>query len=78
MEAQGWRRRGKSLAGNEGRENPGLMAAVLAYISAGLVGLWVEDVSLGEVTGAARGLRLRGQGAASAETETGTGTNVSA
>ena len=51
---------------------------LLTYISAGLVGLWVEGVSLGEVTGAARGLRLRGQGAASAETETGTGTNVSA
>ncbi len=51
---------------------------LLTYISAGLVGLWVEGVSLGEVTGAARGLRLRGQGAASAETETSTGTNVSA
>ncbi len=51
---------------------------LLTYISAGLIGLWVEGVSLGEVTAAAQGLRLRGQGGASAKTETSTGTNVSA
>jgi len=50
---------------------------LLTYISAGLVGLWAENVSLGEVTAAAQGLRAHGQGAASAKTETSTGTNVS-
>jgi uncharacterized protein (TIRG00374 family) len=51
---------------------------LLTYISAGLVGLWAEGVSLGEVTAAAQGLRARGQGAAPAKTEAGAGTNVSA
>lgn len=51
---------------------------LLTYISAGLVGLWVEGVSLGEVTTAAQGLRLRGQGAVPTRTDNSTGTNVSA
>lgn len=32
---------------------------LLTYISSGLIGLWVEDVSLGEIMGAAKNLRAR-------------------
>jgi uncharacterized membrane protein YbhN (UPF0104 family) len=34
---------------------------LLTYISAGLIGLWVENVGLGELTRAAQNLRARGR-----------------